>query len=168
VSPRTQHALQRFEFLCRFHVARNPHATDLRQADTHSVACAASCDIFSRTGDSSLLNPSASCSLFAWPPVDSRAFSMAMTDCEAAFAKFYIEGANRPLLCGGSPTRQYVLVAHQRNRNHGADSVRASTGRSPLGQLDVHTWNWRRFFAHMPTDLPPGRIATAQCSIIAR
>ena len=55
-----------------------------------------SCDMFARNCDFSLL-ASASCSLFAWLSLNSRAFSMASTDCEASVcSSLTVEGANSP------------------------------------------------------------------------
>src|SRR5213082_2613844 len=55
-----------------------------------------SCDMFARNCDFSLLATD-SCSLFAWLSLNSRAFSMASTDCEASVcSSLTVEGANSP------------------------------------------------------------------------
>src|SRR5207248_4797789 len=112
-----------------------------------------SCDMFARNCDFSLL-ASASCSLLAWLSLNSRAFSMAITDCEASVcSSFTIEGANSPATLRRITNAPVACSS----RNSGT----ATTARIPScvhrtltlwDSSTSDTWTGTRFTAHMRSE----------------
>ena len=132
-----------------------------------------SCDMFARNCDFSLL-ASASCSLFAWLSLNSRAFSMARTDCEASVcSSLTIGGANSPdtlrritsapVTCSsrssGTAITDRMPSLAQNKCVRGEIAVRLASSAS-------ESWTGARCTAHMPTGPSPRPIRKSRSAWI--